>query len=156
MAASQHDIDVVRLGLEIPEDKEAAFTNDLLAGFIEAHPVKDSTGKKPADLGYSATYDLMAATADLWGLIAASLSSLYDFVADAATFSRSQVFQHALTMARFFRSRSYATSSAITRDRQTDILYQGRWPFMAEFDLQLYESVEQQVYAPNTQQGTPL
>ena len=156
MAASAANIAAVRLGLDIPEDKAAAFTDDLITGFIEAHPIKDSTGKKPADLGWAASYDLMAATADLWGLIAASLSSLYDFVADAATFSRTQMFEHAMTMARFFRSRAYATSSQLTRDRQTDILYQGRWPFTAEFDLQLYESVEGEVYAPGTTQGTPL
>jgi len=156
MSASASDIAAVRLGLSIPEGTEAAFTDDLIGGFLEAHPVNDAEGRHPADLGWAATYDRMAATADLWGLIAASVSQLYDFVADAATFSRSQVFDHALKMAAWFNSRRHARTVAIQRDRQRDILYQGRWPFVAEFDINMYEKAQSEVYAPNTSQGQAL
>jgi hypothetical protein len=156
MAASANDIAVVRLGITVPEEKAEAFTDDLLRGFIEAHPVKDSKRLKPTDVGWVATYDLNAATADLWDLIAASLAALYDFSADGATFSRSQLMANARSMARSFRSRSHATSVPLERSRQADILYQGRWPYTAEFDLQAYQEAEESVYAPNTQQGIGL
>jgi hypothetical protein len=156
MTATANDIAVVRLGLEIPEGKEAAFTDALIGGFIEAHPVKDTARRKPADAGWTATYDLNAATADLWMLIAASLSSLYDFSADGASFTRAQAFDHANRMRRLFASRAYATSVPLTRDRQTDILYQGNWPFLEELDLQAYEEAEHAAYPDNTTQGTAL
>jgi hypothetical protein len=156
MAASQADINAVKIGVAIPEGTEAAFTDALFQGFIEAHPVKDASGLKPADLGWTETYDLMAATADVWGLIAAYSSQLYDFVADGATFSRSQLFDHALRMAAFFNSRRRARTVTIQRDRQRDILYQGRWPFTAEYDLNAYQQAEGEIYAPNTTQGQAL
>lgn len=156
MAAAQSDIEVVRLGLEIPEGREEAFTDELIAGFLEAHPVKDSAGRKPTDAGWAETYDVNAATADLWSLIAACASALYDFSADGATFTRSQVYDHARKMQRHFNGKARATSVAITRDRQTDILYQGRWPYTAEFDLQAYQEADAAVFAPNTVQGTEL
>lgn len=156
MAASQRDIDSVRLGLEIPAGREDAFTDDLIAGYLEAHPVKDPTGRKPSTFGWTATYDVNAATADLWSLIAANLSALYDFSADGASFTRSEVFDHALKMQRHFNSRRYATSVAVARDRQTDILYQGRWPFEGGSDLQGYEEAEADVYAAGTSEGEAL
>jgi hypothetical protein len=172
MAATANDIAAVRLGLEIPEGKAADFTDALLAGFIEAHPVNDAVGRRPTDPGWQPTYDLNAATADLWSLIAASVSALYDFGADRSTFSRSQVYDHARKMQRHFAGKARATSAPITRERQTDILYQGRWPYTADTslqgygsvadgytedaDLQTYEEVEGAMYPPGSTQGEAL
>jgi hypothetical protein len=156
MAATANDIAAVRLGLEIPEGKAADFTDALLAGFIEAHPVNDAAGRRPTDSSWQPTYDLNAATADLWSLIAASVSSLYDFGADGATFSRSQVYEHARRMQRHFQGKAHATSASITRERQTDILYQGHWPYTADADLQTYEDAEAATYPPDTTEGQAL
>jgi hypothetical protein len=156
MAAARRDIDVVRLGLEIPAGREDDFTDELVAGFIEAHPVKDSAGRRPADLGWAATYDLNAAVADLWSLIAANLSALYDFTADGASFTRSQAYEHARKMQRHFQGKAHATSAPVTREREADILYQGHWPYTGEADLQAYKDAEADVFPSGTTQGEPL
>jgi hypothetical protein len=129
MAATQGDIDRVRLSIAVPSGQEAVFTDALLQGFIEEHPVRDSAGLEPAASAWEPTYDLNAATSDLWGLIAVNLSTLYDFSADGASFTRSQAFENARRMGRYFNSRRRATSVAITPDRQREILHEARWPF---------------------------
>ena len=156
LAPAPSDIAAVRLGLLIPADKADAFSDDLISGFIASYPVNDSLGRKPSDFAWAGKFDLNAATADLWSLIAVCLSDLYDFEADTAKFSRSQLFANAMRMRRHFNSRRYATSTPISRDRQTDILYQGRWPFAAERDLNLYETLQSYTYPSGTSQGEAL
>jgi hypothetical protein len=132
MAATQAAIDALRLCITVPDGKEDAFNDDLLAGFLEAHPLRDAAGLWPNDSNWTPTYDGNAAAADLWGLIAASGAQLYDFSADGATYTRSQLHAQALRMAKHFRAHSAATSEQLERSRVADILYTARWPYVVQ------------------------
>ena len=165
-APSAQDVAAVRLLVKVPDGLQEAFTDDMVSDILAAHPIPDLKGLDPyqaqgpwqgADpftYGWTPTYDRWAAAADLWAVIAAFCSDLYDFVADRATFNRSQVFAQAMKMARFCNSRRHAQTVVLERDRQLDILYQGRWPFAPMIegstalvnDLNEYYKIDQEMY----------
>lgn len=51
------------------------------------------------------TFDVNSAAADVWQEKAASLVNNYDFSAEGASYSRSQMYEHAMAQARYFRGR---------------------------------------------------
>lgn len=102
------------------EPTTTTYSDALIQGFIEDHPLIDELGTEPyywVTNGSSAptktdsadwypTYDLNAAAADVWEEKAASIAALYDFKADGGDYSRSQAHEHAKKMAKYYRSRS--------------------------------------------------
>lgn len=102
------------------EPTTTTYSDTLIQGFIEAHPLMDELGTEPyywttsgsaaptqtANSDWYPTYDLNAAAADVWEEKAAAVAALYDFSADGGKYSRDQAYQHAAHMARFYRSRS--------------------------------------------------
>lgn len=99
-------------------DTAGTYDDDAIAGYIEAHPVRDAQGREPyerlSDGRLSATlndlwtdtYDLNAAAADVWDEKASALTEETDTSVDGASISRSQAYAHAKAEARRYRSRT--------------------------------------------------
>ena len=90
----------------IAEPTITAYSDATLSDYIEAWAVRDSTGLEPADTGWTPTYDLPAAAADVWEEKAAAAVGNFDFNADGGSFSRSQVHLQCMQMARHYKSRA--------------------------------------------------
>jgi len=102
------------------EPTTSPYTDALIQGFIEAHPLMDELGRAPyywqangssaptktANTDWIVTYDLNAAAADIWDEKAASVAALFDFHADGGVYTRSQTYEQARKMALFYRSRA--------------------------------------------------
>jgi hypothetical protein len=103
MTASANDIaDLRRM---INEPTQTPYTNALLARCIEKFPVMDDSGKESGDADWIAAYDLHAAAADLWAEKASLVQMYYDFQADGARYSESQLYEMAMDKSRFHAAR---------------------------------------------------
>lgn len=86
-------------------------TDEQISVVIARYPRPDINGQPPLVEGgginplWVPTYDLAMAAADLWYDYAAGLTGSYDFSADGASYSRSQEFDHAMGMGKFWASR---------------------------------------------------
>lgn len=104
MAASAAE--VVRLRRMVAEsDDSNGYTDAVLEDAIERYPLLDADGLEPTDAEWTATYDLNAAAAEVWGEKSAALSGSFDFSADGASFTRSQAHMQALKMQRHYAAR---------------------------------------------------
>lgn len=99
----------------------ADYPDAALISAIARYPLLDADGRKPTDAGWTPTYDLHAAAADVWEEIAARLASQYDFDADGARFARSQTHQHALAQARYHRARRAPMSRTVSREHDISL-----------------------------------
>lgn len=127
MAAAALDIERLRRMVADPND---TYDDDLLAQYIEAHPLADGLGRPPTirsstqpetlivNPDWEPTYDLNAAAADIWEEKAAALAGKFDFSADGASYSRSQQHTHAQQMARYYRSRRSARTVTLVVEPQ--------------------------------------
>lgn len=110
------------------EPTTATYSDTLLTTFIERYPLMDELGEDPytwtitsgvptqtVNESWIATYDLNAAAADVWQEKAASLAALYDFSADGGNYSRSQAYQQAEKMTRYYRSRRSTKSIRLVK-----------------------------------------
>lgn len=82
------------------------YPDAVLSDYIEAWAVRDVNGLDPIDTGWIPTYDLPAAAADVWEEKGAAAVGNFDFSADGGSFSRNQVHQQCMQMARHFKSRA--------------------------------------------------
>jgi len=108
---------IPRLRRMTAEPTTTTYTDVALAAFIALYPVEDARGEYPTIDGYTyppslienpdwiPTYDLNAAAADVWAEKAATPAADFDFNADGGNYSRSQVYQQAMTQSRYYRSR---------------------------------------------------
>lgn len=108
--------DIARLRRMVAEPTTTTYSDSVLTETIERYPVVDADGLAPDDDDWTATYDLSAAAADVWGEKAAALATAFDFTADGGSFSRSQMVKQAQTMASYYRSRRYARSVLMRAD----------------------------------------
>lgn len=89
------------------------YSDEDIQAYIEKHPLTDPYGYSPDDPqelydvnpDWTPTYDLNAAAADIWQEKASLNTEDFDFSADGASYSRSQKFQHAMQMARYYNAR---------------------------------------------------
>jgi len=89
--------------------------SDFLAGVWKF----TSTQSLPV-LIYGVWYDINAAAAELWKLKATKFAEQFDAAVDGASYSLSQKYNQALTMAKEFRSKAVG-SSGITHLRRSDV-----------------------------------
>ncbi len=101
----------------VGEPTVTTYTDALIQGFIEAHPLTDARGENPLvesettpgtleeNPDWTATYDLNAAAADVWDEKAATLAANFDFEADGGRYDRRQAFDNAQRMSRHYRAR---------------------------------------------------
>lgn len=105
------------------DEPETEFYSDAdLTTYIENYPMMDELGQDPyywqggvtpikvVNQGWIATYNLNAAAADIWEEKAAQLAGKYDFSADGGQYSRSQAYNQAMQMAKYYRGRGGANT----------------------------------------------
>lgn len=90
----------------VAEPTQTNYPDAVLSDYIEAWAVRDADGLKPTDTGWTPTYDLPAAAADVWEEKGAAAVGNFDFSADGGSFSRNQVHQQCMQMARHYKSRA--------------------------------------------------
>lgn len=77
---------------------------------VERSARPDGEGNAPGTDGWTATYDLNAATAMAWERKAAMVAtSKFDVTVDGQTLRRSQVYEHCMAEAKRYRSRIVGT-----------------------------------------------
>lgn len=81
------------------------FSDTHIEDVIAQYKLIDDFGIVPSAIDWVPTYDLNAAAADLWTEKAGKLADRFDFVADGASYHRSQVYEQAMKQARFYSSR---------------------------------------------------
>ncbi len=101
----------------VNEPTDAVYGDDSIQDYIEEYPLVDENGESPripstttpgeqmTNPDWTATYDLNAAASAIWVEKAGEPAQDYDFEADGGKYSRSQVFDHAMKMSRYFGSR---------------------------------------------------
>jgi hypothetical protein len=123
MSASAEQI--ARLRRMVAEPTDATYSDATLAGYIEARALVDANGIEPlyyagVVLGFVVnpiwvpTYDLNAAAADVWEEKAGIPAEDFDVDADGANLSRSQVYEHYMAQARYYRARRSAKTISMT------------------------------------------
>jgi hypothetical protein len=117
----------------VAEPDATTYASFLIQNFIEAHPLRDECGNDPYTWDDSTTpptkdenedwvptYDLNAAAADIWDEKAAWLAGKYDFAADGGTYHRSQAYEQAAKMARYYRSRRHPKTWKLTMEPKVE------------------------------------
>jgi len=133
MAATAAQIAQVR---RMVADTAFTYSYDDIGGYIEAYPCMDERGEDPYTWDTStepptqddndnwiATYDLAAAAADIWAEKGAALSDRYDLSDQGRSQSRSQLYEHAMAQARYWRAR-----------RKPKSVQMHKWPTESQID----------------------
>lgn len=115
MAATVAQIAQVRR--MVNESTADTYDDAAIAGAIESYAVMDARGVQPLEFAFNTspptasvnahwipTYDLNAAAAEIWDEKAAAVACNFDFSADGASYSRSQVVAQYSKMAAKYRS----------------------------------------------------
>jgi len=116
---------IAKLRRMVAEPTLTTYSDTDLAGYIEAHAVVDANGMEPlfyagvnqgmvANPTWMSTYDLNSAAADVWEEKAAAPAEDFDMEADGAQLSRSQVYEHYMKQARYYRSRRNPKTVSMT------------------------------------------
>jgi hypothetical protein len=122
MTASADDIlDLRRM---VNEPTQSPYTDIILARYIGKYPTVDDYGRESGDSGWTAGYDLNAAASDIWSEKASLVQMYYDFQADGARYSQSQLYEMAMDKSRYHAARRKATSKSTFKkpDENTDNL----------------------------------
>lgn len=101
---------IARMRRMVAEPTETPYTDAIITAYIEEYPVMDSEGYEPDEDGWTAIYDLNAAAADIWDEKASSVQKYYNFQADGAQYSQSDLFEMAMEKVRYYRARSKSSS----------------------------------------------
>lgn len=89
--------------------------DDVMLEVIVANAARpDADGTLPSEDGWTPTFDLNAATADVWDVKAGRVANRFDIVTDHQSLNRSQMVAHFRSMAALYRGR---TSSTLRRER---------------------------------------
>jgi hypothetical protein len=111
----------------VAEPTAATYLDAQLADLIARYPLIDASGYEPDDLGWSPTYDLNAAAASLWRRKQAQMATAFDFSADGGDFKRSQAFDMAGKMARYYQSLAAPHSLTLHIDHRFERDYQSTY-----------------------------
>ena len=136
---------IAQLRRMVNEPLTTTYSDATLTTYIETYPMIDARGEHPFTWNLTAvppakldnpewidTYDLCAAAANVWEEKAAAVVGSFDFTADGASYSRSQVYEQYMKMAR---------SSASRRSPRT--ITMRPWPEEVNEDL-TYVNIESQ------------
>jgi len=105
MAITATDIARVRA---LSQAAVADFSDATISAIIALYPSVDSAGNIPTDTGYTETWDLYRAAADIVDQRAAAAAPRYDTSADGASLSRSQIYEHLMMLGTRLRARASA------------------------------------------------
>ena len=73
-------------------------TDDEVTTSIQAYPMEDRDCLTPEDVGWTQTWDINQAVAELWGVKAGKVAGDFNFQADQAQYSKGDVMAHCLAM----------------------------------------------------------
>ncbi len=121
MPASTEDI--ARLRRMTNELTETTYTDELMALYLEAWPLIDSSGRNFENDSWTEGYDLHAAAADIWDEKAATLFDKHDFNADGASYSSNQMHANAVKQANRHRSMQKAQVKRMPVTTKTGTYY---------------------------------
>lgn len=102
----------------VNESGTDTYSDTDIENIIKKYPMMDELGKEPYywtttstvptktwNTDWIPTYNLNYAAADIWDEKAAVLAGLFDFSADGGTYTRSQGYNQAVSMSKFYRGR---------------------------------------------------
>jgi hypothetical protein len=126
MTATAAMIAKVRKNVNEPDDSNG-YTDALITTYIENYPLIDPRGEEPftwdtssqpptedTNENWIATYDLAAASADIWEEKAAVVAQDFNMDADGGRYDRNQVRENYMKQARYYRSKR--SPSTITQE----------------------------------------
>jgi len=116
MSASDEQVARVKRLCSI-EAGDTTYTDEVVAEYIERHPLMDEDGYEPDDTLWTPTYDTYLAASDICEEKAAALSGNFDFSADGGSYTRSQEFEHWSRLSSRYRSRRAITSVSLQSSR---------------------------------------
>jgi hypothetical protein len=111
---------IAQLRRMVAEPTSTTYNDTVLTAIIENYPTIDALGQSPVYWSsatppvstlnpyWVATYDLNAAAAQIWQEKAAVPAADYDFSVDGGSFDRSQVYEQAMKMARYYGAKRQA------------------------------------------------
>lgn len=82
--------------------------------------MKDSEGRAPTETDYVTTVDLYRAAAECWRTKAGMVADGFDFEAEGASFTRSQVYDHYMEQAGRFATMAAQLTTAVKRPATED------------------------------------
>ena len=120
MTSSVTAAQIAKIRRMVDEPTTTTYSDLDIQGIIEEHPLPDERGTDPyywenngtgvptktVNTSWFPTYDLNAAARDIWEEKAALVARLYDADADGGDYKRSQAYQNAIGMVRYFSSRT--------------------------------------------------
>jgi hypothetical protein len=109
MTIPNSDVERLRRMTNEPTDING-YNDATLREYITLWKAIDSEGRSFEETDWVETYDLHAAAADIWEEKAAALFDKHDFSADSSSFSASQMYENARSMAEHHRARQKPTS----------------------------------------------
>jgi hypothetical protein len=98
---------------------------DEIAG--EVALIRDDTGLAPPDTGYVTTVDLYRAAAECWREKAGQVADGYDFKAEGASFTRSQMYDHYMEQASRYASMVGQLTVSIVRPHDPEETTTSLW-----------------------------
>ena len=84
---------LARLRVMVEADAAPVLSDDELELLLDGVKVADSAGLPPTDASWSETYDLNRAACEGWRYKAGKVAGSFDFQADGASYSRSQMLE---------------------------------------------------------------
>jgi len=122
------------------EVENSTYTLSDIQEYIARYPLVDSEDREPTHDEWSGSWDLNQAAADIWEEKATKYVTDFDFSADGGDYTRSQVYQQMLTMARTYRARRSTKAVRVTvrprADRRFDRDYWvGNLPELTDDDI---------------------
>lgn len=105
--------DIARVRRLAAEPTNTTYDDATITEYIERYPLRDAENNTPDETDWAGKWDVYAAAGDIWEEKAAAYVGGFDFSADGASFSRSQVYEQMLGQARRCRAYSSAVSSSI-------------------------------------------
>jgi hypothetical protein len=113
---SGSSFDILRLRRMTAITGSAEYTDAMLQDTIRRYPVDDADGVSPpagdgyapSASGWTATYDMALAAAEIWEEKSAAIASNFAFDADGASFQKQQQYEHYVAQARLWKGRRVA------------------------------------------------
>lgn len=96
----------------INEPTTTTYSDAILTRLLEQYPTVDDSGYETGEDGWTAGYDLNATASDIWSEKASLVQMYYDFQADGARYSQSQLYEMAMDKSRYHAARRKVSSKS--------------------------------------------
>lgn len=90
-----------------------------LENLLNLHQRIDTAQRRPADVGWVPTWDLIAAASEGWGWKAGKVAGDFNFSADGASYTKADVMAHCVEREAHYAARTHGTSSIAPNGNNT-------------------------------------